>query len=229
MFPPTPTANGAKWELVVKVMYVAVASAVALKLALGFFPAGLGAPPATPPLQRVGELCVLASGALLGALNFGPQAGKQIHGGLRALDQIGGTRADAAEFLGLVMLKIIFDLFGLIVLAVPDAMLPGWLPRTAGIVVTMLAHGSFVTRCHITFNRDGTRKQIPPKARELISTADRVLAFLAMAVTIGTARNLPLVSLPTGCLFLIAAFYFTFENKKGPTKTSKKPTAVAPG
>ena len=70
-----------------------------------------------------------------------PRAGKQVRGGLKALDQIGGTRAAASDFLGLVILKMIFDLLGLAALAAPAAHLPGWLPRTAGIGVTMLAHG----------------------------------------------------------------------------------------
>jgi hypothetical protein len=76
------------------------------------------------------------------------------------MDQTGGVDgaapADApADFLRRVSLKIVFDLLGLAMLAAPSAMLPAWLPRTAGIGVTMLAHGAFVMRCTTTFKPDG--------------------------------------------------------------------------
>ena len=76
------------------------------------------------------------------------------------MDQTGGgdgaAPADApADFLRRVSLKIVFDLLGLAMLAAPSAMLPAWLPRTAGIGVTMLAHGAFVMRCTTTFKADG--------------------------------------------------------------------------
>lgn len=203
-----------------KLAYVAVSALIVANLVAGIFPAVAGSPP--PPLRQWGEMCVMASGVLLGSLNFGPQAGKQVRGGLKALDQIGGTRAAAVDFLGLVILKMLFDLLGLAALAVPAVYLPRWLPRTVGIGITMLAHGSFVSRCKTTFNADGSTKAVPSKVRELIANADRTLAFLALAVAAGTACNVPIVAVPAGGLFLAGAVYFTFEDQKArpvPKKT----------
>lgn len=199
-----------------KLSYAAVSALIVVQLVTGFFPAGPGSPPTTPPMRAWGEMCVMASGALLGSLNFGPQAGKQVRGGLKALDQIGGTRAAAVEFLGLVMLKMIFDLLGLAMLAAPGAHLPGWVSRTAGVGVTMLAHGTFVQRCATTFNADGSTRAVPQKVRDLIANADRTLAFLAFAVAAGTAWGVPVVALPAGGLFFAAAVYFTFEEQRVP-------------
>ena len=165
-----------------KLTYAAASVLIVANIFVSFFSAGWFKSSAAPAMQHWGEIMVMASGALLGGLNFGPQASKQVRGGLKALDQIGGTRAAASEFLGLVMMKMIFDLLGLVALAVPKVFLPGWFLRTAGIGITMLAHSSFVSQCKTTFNADGTPKPIPPKVRELIANADRTLAFLALAV-----------------------------------------------
>ena len=86
---------------------------VALRLLLVFFPHGLGAPGAMPDINAVGEACVLATGALVGALNFGPQAGKQVRGGMTAFHQMTGQASAAAEFLGKVGIKMVFDIMGL--------------------------------------------------------------------------------------------------------------------
>jgi hypothetical protein len=211
------------WNGRIKLAYAAVSALIALNAVALFFPNGFGAPAAAPELLRVAEVMVLAASALLGALNFGPQAGKQVQGGALGLKNFGVQRATAREFLGLVCLKIIFDMFGLISLAIPLTWLPGWLvgARCAGMCVTMLGHSVFVEQCgtlRCTFTADGSTMNIPPKVIELVAMGDRTLALLVFSVAAGVYSNAPYVALPSAAIFLAGAVYFTFENKKARPK-----------
>jgi hypothetical protein len=47
----------------------------------------------------------------------------------------------------LFQIQFVLLRLGLALLALPAAYLPAWLPRTAGIGVTMLAHGGAVQAC----------------------------------------------------------------------------------
>jgi hypothetical protein len=66
----------------------------------------------------------------------GPNAGKQVRGGLRGSQQhqTTGQASAAAAFTAKVGLKIVFDLVGLAMLAAPEGFLPAGLPRTTGMV-----------------------------------------------------------------------------------------------
>jgi hypothetical protein len=216
-------SRGKVWNGRIKLAYAAVSALIALNAVALFFPNGFGAPAAAPELLRVAEVMVLAASALLGALNFGPQAGKQVQGGALGLKNFGVQRATAREFLGLVCLKIIFDMFGLISLAIPLTWLPGWLvgARCAGMCVTMLGHSVFVEQCgtlRCTFTADGSTMNIPPKVIELVAMGDRTLALLVFSVAAGVYSNAPYVALPSAAIFLAGAVYFTFENKKARPK-----------
>jgi len=208
--------NAPGWEALVKICYVAVAALICNNILFEFFPYGLGAPARPPAFLscETGELLVMLSGVLLGAFDFGPQCGKQIRGGLKALDNsIAKQRQAAVDFLGLVLLKIVSDGIGLALLALPALLMPDWLPRSAGIGVALLGRSAFVENCDQTFDVDGVAKTVPQNVRAIIAVFDRTLAFMAISVAYGTFNDAPYVALPSAILFFAGAVYFAFGEK----------------
>lgn len=90
--PTVDTGKMHPWEVGVVVAYAAISAAVAFRFLLVFFPNGLGAPGAMPPLCAVGEACVLLSCALLGAFNFGRRSKIQHIGALHVIRHIANSR-----------------------------------------------------------------------------------------------------------------------------------------
>ena len=207
--------NAPGWEALVKICYVAVAALICNNILFEFFPYGLGAPARPPAFLscETGELLVMLSGVLLGAFDFGPQCGKQIRGGLKALGvSVAKQRQAAVNFLGLVLLKIVSDAIGLALLAAPAALVPDWLPRSVGIGVALLGRSAFVENCAVTFGIDGAQKPVPANVRAIIAVFDRTLAFMAISVAYGTYNAAPYVAVPSAALFL-RAIYFAFGEK----------------
>lgn len=205
--------NAPGWEALVKICYVAVAALICNNILFEFFPYGLGAPARPPAFLscETGELLVMFSGVLLGAFNFGPQCGKQIRGGLKALDNsIAKQRQAAVDFLGLVLLKIVSDGIGLALLAAPASLMPDWLPRSAGIGLALLGRSAFVENCDQTFDANGVAKTVPQNVRAIIAIFDRTLAFMAISVAYGTFSDAPYVAIPSAILFFVGASYFAF-------------------
>lgn len=204
--------NSDKWGNFVSFGYLFISAVIMNNILYTFFPNGLGAAMVKPAALKITELMIALSCAILAACNFGPQAAKQVRGGLRALDQVGGNRATARDFLGLVLLKIIFDVVGLGAFAVPSALVPDFLPRSLGIAVTMFVHSAFVIHCDVTFDAEGVMRPIPGKMRELISSFDRTLAFLACAVAMVT--DVWVAGISAG-LFTAGALFFSAEHLFG--------------
>ena len=217
-YPVTPNYvwNAPGWEAFVKIAYVVVAALICNNILYSFFPYGLSSPAAPPALFscEAGELLVMLSGVLLGAFDFGPQCAKQIRGGLKALDvSFAKQRQAAVDFLGLVLLKIVSDAIGLAFLAAPAALVPDWLPRSAGIGVALLGRSAFVENCAVTFGIDGAQKPVPANVRAIIAVFDRTLAFMAISVAYGTYNAAPYVAVPSAALFFAGAIYFAFGEK----------------
>ena len=207
--------NAPGWEALVKICYVAVAALICNNILFEFFPYGLGAPARPPAFLscETGELLVMLSGVLLGAFDFGPQCGKQIRGGLKALDNsIAKQRQAAVDFLGLVLLKIVSDGIGLALLALPALLMPDWLPRSAGIGVALLGRSAFVENCDQTFDVDGVAKRCAERPRDH-RRLRRTLAFMAISVAYGTFNDAPYVALPSAILLFAGAVYFAFGEK----------------
>ena len=201
--------NSDKWGNFVSFGYLFISAVIMNNILYTFFPNGLGAAMVKPAALKITELMIAFSCAILAVCDFGPQAAKQVRGGLRALDQVGGNRATARDFLGLVLLKIIFDVVGLGAFAVPSALVPDFIPRSLGIAVTMFVHSAFVIHCDVTFDAEGVMRPIPGKMRELISSFDRTLAFLACAAAMVT--DVWVAGISAG-LFTAGALYFSAEH-----------------
>ena len=204
--------NSDKWGNFVYFGYVFISAVIMNNILYTFFPNGLASAVVMPTPLKITEVMIQFSCAILAACDFGPQAAKQVRGGLRALDQVGGNRATARDFLGLVLLKIIFDVVGLGAFAVPAALVPDFLPRSLGIAATMFVHSAFVIHCDVTFDAEGAMRPIPGKMRELISSFDRTLAFLACAVALMT--DVWVAGISAG-LFTAGALFFSAEHLFG--------------
>jgi hypothetical protein len=95
---------------------------------------------------------------------------------------------------------------------VPAALVPDFLPRSLGIAATMFVHSAFVIHCDVTFDAEGAMRPIPGKMRELISSFDRTLAFLACAVALMT--DVWVAGISAG-LFTAGALFFSAEHLFG--------------
>ena len=85
--------NSDKWGNFVSFGYLFISAVIMNNILYTFFPNGLGAAMVKPAALKITELMIAFSCAVLAACDFGPQAAKQVRGGLRALDQVGGNRA----------------------------------------------------------------------------------------------------------------------------------------
>jgi len=164
----------------------------------------------------VGKLAVALGATTLAALNFYPQARRQLGRCARVFADGASSeqlKADAAKFGVLVAMKMGFEF-----VAYWKA-LTSFTPCTASLElagyygVAFVGHAAFMGAASKVIGADGQTEVVPAPVRKLIGGFDLVLAMLCFATSKLAMAGASALSGVCGSSFFILALYFTFEDK----------------
>jgi len=177
----------------------------------------------TPAPFVIGRLCVAIGATTLAALNFYPQAKKQL--GL-AWSVVANARADmdakkfAFTFALKVLGKMVCEFYGYWLALTKFTPCSVSMELSAYYAVAFLGHAAFVAASGKVLGASGAIETIPRNVQVLIGSFDLVLAGLCVATSRLAIAGAGVASAASGVAFLALALYFTFENKQKPSKAS---------
>ena len=170
----------------------------------------------SPLGSLIGKLAVALGASTLAALNFYPQAKRQLGRCARVFADAASSeqlKADAAKFGVLVVMKMGFEF-----IAYWKA-LTSFTPCTASLElagyygVAFVGHAAFMGAASKVIGADGQTEVVPEPVRKLIGGFDLVLALLCFATSKLALAGVSALSGVCGFTFFILALYFTFEDK----------------
>lgn len=170
----------------------------------------------SPLGSLIGKLAVALGASTLAALNFYPQAKRQLGRCARVFADAASSeqlKADAAKFGVLVVMKMGFEF-----IAYWKA-LTSFTPCTASLElagyygVAFVGHAAFMGAASKVIGADGQTEVVPEPVRKLIGGFDLVLALLCFATSKLAMAGVSALSGVCGFTFFILALYFTFEDK----------------
>lgn len=165
----------------------------------------------------IGRLCVAIGATLLAALNFWPQASKQLGRAHRAFSNAASSerlKLDAAKFAALVMMKMCFEYYAYWMALTSFTPCTQSMELCAWYGLAFIGHAAFMGLANTVIAADGASSEmIPTPVRKLIGGFDLVLALMCVATSKLAMSGYGVASALVGFAFLIAGIYFTFEDK----------------
>ena len=178
----------------------------------------------------LGRLCVAVGATVLACLNFFPQATKQLSRAHRAFTSVSSSerlKLDAAKFAALVVMKMMFEFYAYWKALTSFTPCSESLELCAWYGAAFVGHAAFMGLARVVIAPDATSTtEVPANARKLIGSFDLVLALMCFATSRLAMGGNGIVSAFMGAGFLIAALYFTFEDKL-PKKSDNAQSAPA--
>lgn len=165
----------------------------------------------------IGRLCVAIGATLLAALNFWPQASKQLGRAHRAFTSAASSerlKLDAAKFAALVMMKMCFEYYAYWMALTRFTPCSQSLELCAWYGLAFVGHAAFMGLAGTVISADGASTEtIPMPVRKLIGGFDLILALMCVATSKLAMSGYGVTGALVGFAFLVAAVYFTFEDK----------------
>jgi len=176
-----------------------------------------------PTSLVVGRLCVALGATLLAALNFWPQAERQLGRCARAFASKASSerlKADAAKHAALVAMKMGFEFYAYWKALTSFTPCSQSLELAAWYGLAFVGHATFVAASSKILGPGGaSTEDVPLNVRKLIAGFDVSLALACVGTSKLAMAGRGAPSAALGVAFALAATYFTFEDKLPSRKT----------
>jgi hypothetical protein len=183
-----------------------------------------------PTSLVVGRLCVALGATLLAGLNFWPQAEKQLGRCARTFaskESSERLKADAAKFAAMVAMKMGFEFYAYWKALTSFTPCSQSLELPAWYGLAFVGHATFVAASSKILGPGGaSTEDVPLQMRKLIGGFDVLLALACVGTSKLAMAGYGVPSAALGFVFMLAATYFTFENKLPSQKTPSSGAAA---
>lgn len=183
-----------------------------------------------PTSLVVGRLCVALGATLLAGLNFWPQAEKQLGRCARTFaskESSERLKADAAKFAAMVAMKMGFEFYAYWKALTSFTPCSQSLELPAWYGLAFVGHATFVAASSKILGPGGaSTEDVPLQMRKLIGGFDVLLALACVGTSKLAMAGYGVPSAALGFVFMLAATYFTFENKLPSKKTPSSGAAA---